>query len=352
MSVEEATQLTNGWALLTEGRYAQAAEKAARVLAAHPRSGAALILAVEADIGRGGAAAGLSQYERWLGRRPLEEPLVLRRVAYTVLHEEAAQKLDQAARVEALGALAREGEPGAAQELSALSGRGGGAATRALASQGDERAVRTLIAALGSEPSGGVAAIEALGASGSALAVPALVERLADDRPEVRGAAAEALGKIGDARLVARLTPLLSDRSAYVRLRAAGALLRLGDEAGMPLLQEMMADPSPSTRIIAVEEMASHPDSSWVAVARELTGAAEPEIRAVAARVIAPYDPELSRRVLESLTTSPNPAIRELASHELGEIVVNDLTTLRALMKSSSRLTKVRGAARVMALTR
>jgi HEAT repeat protein len=351
VSVEEATQITNGWALLAQGLYEQAAAKAAQVLAAHPRSGTALILAVEVDIARSGARAGLTQYERWLGQRKWEEPLVLRRVAQAVLREEAAQQQDQTARVEALRALADEGEPGAARELAAVAA-GGQGATRALASQGDERAVRELIAGLDKEPAGGVAAMEALGASQSPLAVAPLVERLGDSRTEVRGAAAQALGKLGDTRAVAPLTPLLSDSSAYVRAKAAGALVRLGDNAGVPLLQEMMTDPAPTTRIVAVEEMASRPDSAWIAVTRELTAAPEAEVRAVAGRLIAPYDPELSRSVLDALATNPNPAIRELVSREQGEVVTDNLAALRGLLKSSDRLTRVRGAARVMALTR
>jgi len=352
VSVEEATLITNGWALLAQGLYLQAATKAAQVLAAYPRSGAALLLAIEAELARGGAAAGLGQYERWLRQRTLEEPLVLRRVAHAVLREEAAQQQDQAARVEALSGLADEGESGAARELAAVASRSGGAATRTLASLGDERAVRTLVAELGRGSGDPVSTLDALGASGSPLAIAPAVERLKDPRQEVRGAAAEGLGKLGDTRLVAALTPMLSDRSAYVRVKAAGALLRLGDDTGMALLQDMIADPSPTIRIAAAGAMASRPDASWIALVRELTAALEPEVRAAAGRLIAPYDPELSRTVLESLSTNENPAIRELASRTLGEVVTNDLTMLRSLMRSSDRLTRVRGAARLMALTR
>ena len=60
----------------------------------------------------------------------------------------------------------------------------------------------------------------------------------------------------------------------------------------------------------------------------------------------------MSRSVLASLMKDPNPAIRDLVTREAGEIVVNDLTTLRAQLKSSDRLARVRAASRVMALTR
>jgi glucose/arabinose dehydrogenase len=69
VSVDVATDLTNGWALLADGKAAQAAEKAARVLSADPRSIAGLTLAIEADLARSGVDAALAQYERWLGNR-------------------------------------------------------------------------------------------------------------------------------------------------------------------------------------------------------------------------------------------------------------------------------------------
>jgi HEAT repeat protein len=350
MGVEEATALAQGWAFLAQGLVQEAAARASWVLAGNPRSGAALILAVEVEIARAGPLAGLDQYERWLGRRTMEEPAVLRRLARATLREVAAQQQDPTARIEALRGLTDEGEAGAAGELAQAASKGGSAETRALASLGDERAVKVLIAELNTRPDR-VTTIDALGASGSHLAVAPLVERLEDPRPEVRGAAVAALGKLGDPKLVPRITPMLSDGNAYVRVKAAGALFRLHDYTGLPMLQELMLDPSPASRLAAAEATASSPDASWIALVRELTGAPEPEIRAAAGRLIAPYDPELSLRVLESLAADQNPAIREMASRGLGEVVTSDLTTLRRLMRTTDRLTRVRAAVRVLALT-
>ncbi|MGH9308622.1 MAG: hypothetical protein ACRD1U_04565, partial [Vicinamibacterales bacterium] len=106
----EAADIASGWVLLGQGNAAQAAKKAAEVLAAHPRSAGAVALAVEAELARGGAAAGLTFYERWLGQRSLEEPLLVRRVARTLLYEEAAQQQDPTARAEAIRALTEDGE--------------------------------------------------------------------------------------------------------------------------------------------------------------------------------------------------------------------------------------------------
>jgi HEAT repeat protein len=352
ISVDEAAVLTNGWALLAEGQYAQAATKAAQFLAIHPRSGAALVLAVEAELARGGAAAGLRGYEGWLRQRKLEEPLVLRRVALALLREEAAQTQDSEARLEALLALADEGDKSASAELGSFATAGGSVTTRVLAAHGDPRAVRALLSELDTTAGSKVATIEALGDSGSATAIPALVRLLGDSRQEVRGAALEALGKTGRPELASQIAPLLSDRIAYVRMKAAGALLRLGDDSGVPLLREMMADQSPATRLAAAAEMASRPDASWAGVVRDLTGAAEPEVRAEAAQLILSQDPALARTVLESLAQDPNPVIRELASKAMSELATSDLTTLRGLMKNAYRLTRVRGAARVLVATR
>lgn len=351
ISVEDATELTNGWALLTEGRADQALTRAERVLATQPRSVAALVLAVEAEIARAGALAGLAQYERWLGPRTIEEPGVVRRIARAVLVEEGAQRGDEGARVEALRALANDGDAQAARDVADLTARGE-IPTRARAALGDERAVRALIAELNQGGPGQVRTIDALAASGSPLAIPPLLDRLQDPRQEIRAAALDALGRLGDVDLAPRLTPLLSDSNARVRVTAAGALFRLGDFSGIQTLQGMMADPSPRVRLLAAEALASRPDSSWVAQVRELATAEEPEVRAAAARLLGPHDPEFARAVLNALAADANPAIRELATLGLGEVATSDLTALRGLLRSGSPLTRAKAGAQVLAVTR
>jgi hypothetical protein len=351
ISVQEATELTNGWALLAEGQPAQAATRAARVLATSPRNGAALILAVEAEVARAGAAAALNQYEQWLGTRPLDEPAVVRRIAYAMLREEAAQQQEPAVRREALKVLAEEGDTSAAKTLAQPPSRGTAGDTPGSAPAGEAEPVDALITDLdrrGSE----VRAIEALGASENTRAVDPLLQKLKDERIEVRGAAAEALGKIGQRDAVANLKPLLSDRNIYVRVKAAGALLRLDDDSGLPILQAMMLDPSADTRLAAADAMASRIDAAWLAAVRQLTEEPEPAVRAAAARLLAPHEPEIARTVLQSLASDENAAVRELAAQGLGEVMAQDLPTLRGLLRSPSRLTRVRAAQRVLALTR
>jgi HEAT repeat protein len=347
VSVQEATEVTNGWALLAEGQAAQAAARAARVLAAHPRSGAALTLAIEAEIARVGSTAALDQYERWLGRRPLDEPAAVRRIAHALLREEAAQRQDAAARREALEALAEEGEGSAAKELAR--------ATTGARKQGnaddDGQSVNTLIAQL-DRHGDDVRTIEALGASGSQQAVQPLVRQLNDGRIEVRGAAAEALGRIGDRDAIASIKPMLSDRNIYVRVKAAGALLRLDDDSSLPMLQGMLLDASADTRLAAAEALASRADAAWLVAVRQLTEESDPAIRAAAARLLAPQEPEVARPVLQSLVSDENAAVRELASQGLSEAIPDDLPSLRGLLRSPTPLTRVRAARRVLTITR
>jgi hypothetical protein len=102
-------------------------------------------------------------------------------------------------------------------------------------------AVPMLIATLNhSEAELRVNAARALGLIGSAQALAALGERLADPAWQVRAAAAQALGLIGDARAVPTLATRLTDPAWWVRFNAAQALWQLG-EAGRQCLHETLA---------------------------------------------------------------------------------------------------------------
>jgi HEAT repeat protein len=352
ISVDEATELTNGWALLAQGHVQEAAARAAKVLTAYTRSAAALILAVEAEIARGAAAAGLTLYERWLGARTMEETGVLRRIAQAALREDAAQREHAGVRLEAMRALAADGEAAAQGELASAAYKGGYSETRTLASLGDERAVNILIAELNKGTADKVTSIDALGESRSKLAIKPLLDHVKDPRPEVRAAVALALAKAGGWDYAEPIRSMLMDESSFVRARAAGALYQLGDDSGLPLLEELARQESAAGRSIAATLMAGRPTQEWQALVRSLTSADEPEVRIQAARLIAPHDPELANRVLEELAGHGNPAIRELASRTLSEAAAGDLTSLRKLLRHGDRLTRVRAAGRILALTR
>ena len=355
VGVEEATTIAQGWALLAQGLVDEAATRAAKAMAASPRSAAALILAVEVDIARRGAQTGLGRYEVWLGKRTLEEPAVLRRIASALLREAATQSENTTARLEALQALAEDGDTAAAAELASAVKTAGTAERRLLASMGNERAVSALIADLNRGTGNAMTIIEALAKSGSKSAIAPLTDRLQHPSPEIRGAAVEGLGDLGrsDASmdLISRIKPLLADQTSYVRVKAAGALYGLNDMGGLQILQDLLQSEPTAGRLIALQAMASRPDASWLDYVKRLTAAPEPEVRVAAARLLAPHDPELARKVLEGAMQDPNPAIRELASEAVNDVEATDFPTLRQLMKSNNRLIGVRASARVLALT-
>jgi HEAT repeat protein len=355
LSVEERTTIAQGWALLAQGLLDEAAKRAAQALAASPRNPSALDLAVEVALTRGGALAGLSQYERWLGQRTLEEPALVRRVAVALLKEAATQWEHTTARLEALRALAAEGDAAAAEALAAAANSGGTAERRLLASTGNERAISALIADLNNGTGNPMSIIEALARSGSKSAIAPLTERLQNPSPEVRGAAVEGLGKLGSSLgsydLIRPIKPLLADQTSYVRVKAAGALYGLNDMSGLQILQDLMQAETSASRLIALQAMASRPDAVWLGQVQRLASAAEPEVRVQAARLLGPHDPELARKVLEGVMSDPNPAIREMAADAVGDVQPTDFPTLRRLMKSSDRLTGVRAAVRLLALS-
>ena len=349
----EATELTNGWAMLAEGNAEQAAVRADRVLATNPRSVAAFVLGVEAELARGAAGAALSRYERWIGARPLEEPSVVRRIASGVLRELTGAKQPASARLEALRALAEDGDGAAAAALMQGVKASGVAEARVLAAMGDERAVTVLIADLKRSGGRSMASVEALGASGSKLAVAPLTEHLQHGYPEIRGAAVEGLGKLGAKhKVTSHIKPLLSDPVSFVRVKAAAALFALGDVSGLGILQELASQEAAVSRLMAAQAMASQPGPEWQEQVRRLTSAAEPEVRVGAARLLVPHQPELARTILESAMNDSNPAIRDMASESFVDVVPADLRVLRHLLKSPNAHARGRAASRILALLR
>jgi HEAT repeat protein len=351
-NVEEATELTNGWGLLAQGMAQQAAAKAEKVLAQYPRSGAALNLAVEAELSRGGTAAGLDVYEKWLGQRTLEEPSIVRRIAVSLLREHAYTTQDERVRLEALRALASDGDRSALDALSRDS-TGNGPRTRVLAAMGNERAVRSLAASLTQGTGNTVATVQALADSGSKAAVAPLTESLKDRNPEVRATAATGLGKLGrQYDVVETLKTALNDPTAYVRVKAAGALYGLGDLSGFQTLEELSASDATVSRLMAAQAMAARPDTRWLEQVRSLTSASEPEVRVGAATLLAPHDPEAARKVLNAALADPNPAIRDMAGQSIIDTATTDIRALRGFLRSPKALEQVQAAAQILAVLR
>lgn len=352
ISVEAATTITQGWALLAQGEVGAAADKASAALAASPRGAAALALAAEVEIARGGATAGLDFYERWLGNRTLEEPAVLRRLALALLKEVSLQSQNPAARFQALEALAADGDPTALAALQEGAGQDQLSNWRALAALGSQAAVAVLVKQLEGDGAGDATTLEALGKSRQASAIAAVSSKLKDPRPEVRAAAVDAVAALGGAAAVTSLRPMLKDPTAFVNVRAAKALFELNDMSGEPLLSSLLSPEFPeATRLMGVEGMAARPDARWMDAVRSLTNAASPEVRLSAAKLLTPFDPATAERTFDLLAGDSNPAIQEAASRRFAEST-RDLTRLRQLLGHADRRTRISGAARLIELTR
>lgn len=347
---EEAV-LADGWSRLAKGDAAGAAQDASRVLAANPLSVAAAALAVEAGLASGGSKAGIDAYDRWMAARHLNDGYVLRQVARAVLVEISQKTQDLTAKLEALRALAADGDREAAASLESASAAGGFAQTRELAANGDENAVKRLIARLASTPAK-APIIDALVQSGSRLAVAPLIGLLSDPSDINRAAAADALGRLGATDAIPQLQPLLKDPVFAVKLKAAGALYALNDSSGLAFLNEVATSEHSAIRVAAEAELASHPDAGWQGMVRDLTADPDPVVRMQAAKLIAPYDQPLAKRILDELMRSDNVGIREAASEAIVGQVASDFATLRQLLLSADDRVRVQASNRILELTR
>jgi HEAT repeat protein len=346
-----STTLAEGWAALAKGEVDRAAAAADRAIAETPLDPSPAALAVEVELARGGAAAALNRYERWLGGRKVDAPYVLRAIATAHLQEVIRRQDAGAARIDALKALVADGDPVAAATLAAAGDNVGPAELQMMASLGDQRAVRNLIRQLNSTPSKD-AVIRALADSGSPLAIDPLMALLAKGKDDDRAAAALALARLGAEQAIDRIRPLFNEQNFVLRMAAASALYRLGDNTGAGFLEQLLTSEYSHVKLGAVEALSVRPGGAWQAVARALTSDPDESVQLGAARVIAPYDRELAESVLNRLSRSENLAIREEAGRTIAEKVANDFATLRRLLRSSDRRTSVRAGGRILELTR
>jgi hypothetical protein len=355
LAQQEASMVAEGWTLLARGAVAEAAGQAALALGRFPNSAAVLSLAVEAEIARAGALAGLDQYERWLGGKAFEEPAILRRVARAVLWETA--RSTRPARLDALRILAGDGDAEALVALSARTEQGSEVDARVLASVGDERGVKALVASLAATGGAGVSleTIRVLGASRHPAAFNALVGQTRSPEPAVRQAAMAALGQLGDQRAIAVLRAGLKDQFGLVRGQAAGALYALGDEGGRGIIEELAASESPMGRLAAAQYMSSRPDGRWLALVRGLSATGQPpDVRLAAAKLLAPHAPDEAAAILRALggDTSIDLAVREEAVRAQPAALPGDMRALRDLLREPDDLVRLAVAERVLVMTR
>ncbi|HUR19452.1 MAG TPA: hypothetical protein VMZ90_01505, partial [Vicinamibacterales bacterium] len=144
MTAQEATAVTQGWALLAQGLLDEAVASSDATLRRYPKNPAALALVVEVTVARFGARAALDRYEGWLGSRTLDNAYVLRRIARATLWEVARQP-EGVGRYEALKALLADGDDDATAELASSMDQGNLTDTQLMASLGSGPAVQRLI---------------------------------------------------------------------------------------------------------------------------------------------------------------------------------------------------------------
>ena len=352
ISVDEAAALAQYWRAIAEKKPAEVALQARQLLERYPRSIAVLATSIEAEIAANGASTALTQYERWLGGRTMEEPGVVRRIARAVLYEFTRQTADGAARSEALVLLAREGDAAAQAVILNNAASGQSAGLRDAVRLGESQAISRVAARLKSPGADKIRDIQLLGESASPLAVPALVPFLKDPAEQVRSNAARALGRTGSATAVTSLEPALKDSHGIVRADAAAALYRLGSAAGIAVLEEYASSEEPGLRKFAAQAMAVRPDERWLALVRGLLSAPDPMDRLDAATLLAPHDPAAARSVLEQLAADPNLGVQEATELVRAELVSTSLSDLRSLLKSRNLMARVRAGGRILALTR
>jgi HEAT repeat protein len=348
----EAARLEQGWACLAREDLPCASARANAALAAAPRSGAALDLAIEVDIARAGASSALDTYERWLGSRRIEEPAVLRRIAIALLKDLTRSTQDPAVRLAAYSALLDAGDPDAKMYFAQGVQRGSGAELRVMAARGDAGAVGALATALENEQlPNAMEGIDALAQSHSDRATQALLSRISDPRSEIRSAVATALGQTGDSATIPRLQTMLKDQSMQVRVSAASALYALGDTSGLPLIQQMAAADAPQSRLTAARALASHPDAEWGTLVQGLTSSPDQDVRLAASQLLITRDAGLGTDALVRLANDASGPIAQQATRTIAATAPLDLSDLRAYLRHGDPMVRASTAGRIIKLT-
>jgi HEAT repeat protein len=355
-STQETLLLAQGFGYLSSGDVTRAAAVAAQLLVQFPLSEAGAALAVSAELPRTGWLGALSTYEQWLAARRAEDPYVLRRVARECLRDALR---NVGTRPRALEALIADGDPDAIAQAQAGSAAGRFADTQALATAGDERAVRAIIAQMEAMPQARASLIEALSRSRSKLAVPPLMALLDDQDFATKARAADALGKLGAREAIDKLRALIDDKQQFsVRFSSAEALSRMGDASGLTFLRSILDTHATNAAASLVRIQAAAalallgPDSGWMDTARALMNDPDSHVRVLAAQTLAPYDNATAKAALTALSNDPNPAIRQLAAQVMAADVAGDFSTLRSLLRSQDGDARTSAAARILELTR
>ncbi len=319
--------ISRAYAALAQGRAAEAARIADELLRQSPRDHAGATIAVLAAASSG-AAAALDAYERWLDASRHEDAFILEPVARAILQEIAASR----------GPFDAE-----ANERLAASRKDG--------AETDIAEGRRIAADLGRKDSGNpVLLMRALAKTRYAEGASAVVPLLGHEVPDVRAAAAETLGVLGATAAVPALQAALQDRASEVRGAAAMALHRLGDPSGDDLLSRSLTSGIPDLQIQAAEAMANDPPSSWAPYVEPLLAAEAPLTRLHAARLLLPVQPERAGPVLQELLAHPNPVIAGELARTMVQAGLEDVATIRRLLRHSVPEVRLEGATALLRL--
>jgi len=172
-----------------------------------------------------------------------------------------------------------------------------------------------------------IAAVTLLGRVGDAAAVPAVVDRLADEDHRVRERAARACGRLGDPRAVTPLLERADDDVAAVRREVATALGSIGGDAAASGLSTMVDDPGSGVRRAAVTALGEVGDPSTVQTVTGALGDEDERVRRAAVYALlsllanAPADRshEVREEVLTRLREAPGSVVVDSLAEVLEE---------------------------------
>lgn len=165
-------------------------------------------------------------------------------------------------------------------------------------------------------------ACEMLGTLGAERSVPVLVERLEDDRSEVRMAAARALGAIGAPTAAPSLASVFLERRAVPTGVAYDALRSLGPY-GAEVFRRGLGSPDPTIRVASCFGTAALAADTGVAraaedVARLLAADPSTRVRTAAAKALGVIGGTTPPRVLVEAAGDPEVHVRREAVAALG----------------------------------
>jgi HEAT repeat protein len=198
-------------------------------------------------------------------------------------------------------------------------------------------------------------ACEALGKIGSELAVPALLERLQDRRPEVRMAAVRALGDIGSDEAIPALSKAFLESRAAPTNVVANALRRIGGESA-PTFERGIAAEDPFVRIsscFGLAGLAGQYGAAAVSLARVLDSDPDVRVRAAAAAALGLVGGGGAPSELIGATTDADVLVRRSAVKALGSF--DDPASGKTLVEcaeNDDRETALRAAEALVALAR